>query len=783
MIRFKKSITSLVACAMTIAAFSSVVTPRVNATTLNDVQRQSTQVTLIGGNTEWKYEDTNKDMYTSKFYEKSFDDAEWKTGKGPFGYPAKDYSDIFGPVSGGTLVNSQAKPNAIITYYFSKDFNVKNPLEISKLEATVGVDDGFVMYINGVEVNRSYMDAGEITHSSEANHVNEPSSPDGLKKLDLTSFKNLLVEGKNKISVSVHNRDRNSSDIYFDMNLQAQYGEITSPEPPVEEIKDVSPKQVNAHMGEDPSTEVNLTYTTLAQGLETKAVLNKVGDNKKFTVVGENSIGNADKYFHKISVKNLEPNTTYEYEVGSGDKTFKGKFKTALPKGSKDSFKFAYIADPQVSNGTNAEAAGAVFAELNKNKDLSFVYLAGDITDKSTNEQQWELLFENGGAFPTGGQDMFGNILISAVQGNHDNNTLTRHINAPAEAGNIVYSYDYGPATFIMLNLEAARSDADARAKQAEYLSKVVKEAKDRNQWTLVGFHKSMYTGASHITDSDAIAARQFWTPIFSELDVDVVMQGHDHVYSRGYVDAKGYNANPSKDAQGRIEDPKNAPLYMVGGHAGGLKWYSKKNYTVGEGDLLAPGYSFLDVNSTDTGSDVKREQVIVEMEISNKELKLNTHMFKYDPETDKITTDKYLYDSMVAVREVKEEGPAEEDKKASEKVINKINALPEKITLEDKKAVEEARKAYNELTEAQKVLITKEVEEKLKSAEAKIIELEKAAQQEEDKKKPTTPEQGKEEGNVLPSTGQEKSTATILTGAVLVLLGALKLRKKDKTV
>lgn len=415
------------------------------------------------------------------------------------------------------------------------------------------------------------------------------------------------------------------------------------------------PKQVNVHMGDNPSTQVNFTYTTISSGLETKVVLNKVGDNEKITVMGENSQGNADKYFHEISVSNLEPDTQYEYVVGTGEDTYSGKFKTAPASGSKEAIKFVYIADTQVANATDAKALGATLAEVNKTEDLDFVYLAGDTTDTAANETQWELLFNNGGAFPTGGEDMFGNNLVSVVQGNHDNTSLTRHINAPGEAGSVVYSYDYGPATFIMLNLETARYDADARLEQKEYLEAAVKEAKERGQWVFVGMHKSIYTGASHITDSDVIEARKYWAPIFTELDVDVVMQGHDHVYSRGFVDENGYNAEVDTNEDGSVDDPENIPLYMVGGHAGGLKWYSKKNYTVGNGDLLAPGYSFLDVNSTDTNSDVKKEQVIVEVEVSEDEFTLNTYMFKYDTNTDTITTDKYLYDSLTVVKDSEE--------------------------------------------------------------------------------------------------------------------------------
>lgn len=86
----------------------------------------------------------------------------------------------------------------------------------------------------------------------------------------------------------------------------------------------------------------------------------------------------------------------------------------------------------------------------------------------------------------------------------------------------------------------------------------------------------------------------------------------------------------------------------MVGDHASGLKWYSIKNYTVRQGEPLDLNYSFLDLNSTDRQSDVKQEQYIVEMDISNKEFIVNTHAFKYDTvasyNTNKSITEIYTY-------------------------------------------------------------------------------------------------------------------------------------------
>lgn len=413
-----------------------------------------------------------------------------------------------------------------------------------------------------------------------------------------------------------------------------------------------APEQLNVHVGDDAATQVNVTYTTITDTSSVIAVTKADGGETMY-FEGTSYVGLGGKYIHEISVNGLEPATEYVYTVGDGFNERDGKFKTALEQGDESSFTFAYLADTQVSNASNAKALGATLAKVNE-KNPDFVYLAGDVTDKSTNESQWEWLFNNDGVYSTGGEDMFANNLVAVTQGNHDNNEMYQHINAPEEAGKIVYSFDYGCAKFIILNLESARYDEDARAQQEAYLRDAVKDAKSNGQWTIVGFHKSLYTGASHITDSDIIAARKFWAPIFAETDVDLVLQGHDHVYSRGFVTAEGENANPTVLEDGTIIQP-DAPLYMVGGHAGGLKWYSKKNYTVTENDPLALNYSFLDVNSTDTGSDVKKEQVITMLEVSNETISVKTTFFKYNTDEDAITTDEYVYDTFTVKRDLAE--------------------------------------------------------------------------------------------------------------------------------
>lgn len=408
-------------------------------------------------------------------------------------------------------------------------------------------------------------------------------------------------------------------------------------------------KQVNVHVGEDYS-KVYISFTSLGK-IDSKIQITNTKTEETRTVEGTNYYAYLQgKYMHKVVVEGLEASTKYTYRIGSGEYAFEGSFTTLPKEGSKESVKFAYMADSQIGAEETAKAFGATCNELNKYSDLGFIYLAGDITDNAENTSQWNGFYENNGIFQTASQELFANNLLAVTQGNHDKNfdssTLSDYINTPAEAGNLVYSFDYGVVKMIVLNLETANGNQEIKAQQKAFLEKEVAAAKAAGQWVVVGFHKSIYTGASHIVDSDVKEARKYWGPILAGLDVDLVLQGHDHVYCRGFVEADGSDAKMETTADGAYISKDNTPLYVVGGHAGGLKWYSQKDYTVEEGDPLLPNYEFLDKNSTDDGSDIKKEQVYTIFEVTEDTLTSTTYMLKYDTDKDEVTTEPYVYDT-----------------------------------------------------------------------------------------------------------------------------------------
>lgn len=426
---------------------------------------------------------------------------------------------------------------------------------------------------------------------------------------------------------------------------------------------DTTPKQVNVHVGSSYDN-VNLTYTTIGPANGTITVkdsegkiINNFSADSKYSYL-------SSKFTHTATITGLNSKKEYSYTINSGNKSFTGSFKTvtSLNESNNETMKFAFLADTQVSNSTNAKTFGATCNMINKLNDINLVYIAGDITNNADDESQYESLFNNGGLYKDEGQNMFSSHLISVTQGNHDVSNFTGHIKAPSASSDVsddVYSFNYGAAKIIVLNLETAKNNNDIRNAQKEYLEKEVKEAKDNDQWVIVSFHKSIYTGASHIVDSDIKAAREYWGPILSNLNVDVVLQGHDHVYARGFITREGNNANLTKNTDGSYSKHDGSPLYMVGGHAGGLKWYKKIDYKVSQGDPLAENYSFLDINSADSKynedgltSSEKQEQFYTIFEVSKDKISSKTYTFKYDTNTDTVVKEPTIYDSITISKE-----------------------------------------------------------------------------------------------------------------------------------
>lgn len=142
-----------------------------------------------------------------------FNDAAWLSGMSTFWY---------GDVFNGTQITDMQ--NSYSSLFFRKKFTVVNPADIADLTLHAQCDDGFIAWINGKEVARFNVPDGELPYNSFALQAANPD-PAVFSDYLLADAKTTLAAGENVLAVQVFNVTLGSSDIVWDVALQATVDE------------------------------------------------------------------------------------------------------------------------------------------------------------------------------------------------------------------------------------------------------------------------------------------------------------------------------------------------------------------------------------------------------------------------------------------------------------------------------------------------------------------------------------------------------------------------------
>jgi hypothetical protein len=145
-----------------------------------------------------------------------FTPTGWSQGKGGFG---------FGDNDDATIV-----PTSSMAVYIRKSFLIPVGFRYSDMALQIDYDDGFVVYLNGIEIARKYI-SGTPTWNSAAAATHEASMYSGGKPetiaIDTTLIKSLLITGKNIFAVEVHNYIPTSTDLsiipFFSFKINDSY--------------------------------------------------------------------------------------------------------------------------------------------------------------------------------------------------------------------------------------------------------------------------------------------------------------------------------------------------------------------------------------------------------------------------------------------------------------------------------------------------------------------------------------------------------------------------------
>ena len=441
---------------------------------------------------EWKYSDVGE--VPSNWKNMDFDDSSWKIGKSPLGY-GDDVSETDINIPIGTVVGFGKDDDKYITTYFRKKIKLENTDNLNDIEVFIHVDDGAVVYINGVEAFRKGIADGEVKYSTT-----------GKFKPKEESFKisgNLFKKGENIIAVEVHQDGPTSSDLWFELGMKIS-GAVENKSSAVKiekntKIEEIKPDKVSkitiTFTGDSETTKGFTWYTNQNSKKSDLQVVEKTGNivdfsnSIKFRGYTTISTNAKNEYIHKAEATGLKPGTKYMFRVGDETLNLWSETGSFITSSGKGKFTFIDLADTQVKNEEEALlSAKTLKKSVETIPEAEFIIHNGDIVDTGMNELQWDWVLNY--SAPT-----LLNMTIAPVAGNHEEekDSFIEHFNIKEVPGSdtrtgAYYSYNYKNAHFIMLNTNEDSKEFNNFTKaQIEWMKKDAEAAKKKGaKWIIV---------------------------------------------------------------------------------------------------------------------------------------------------------------------------------------------------------------------------------------------------------------------------------------------------------
>ena len=289
-----------------------------------------------------------------------------------------------------------------------------------------------------------------------------------------------------------------------------------------------------------PDARIDLTGRSVAAVSE-RVDLDTVIANGRALAVQANDTLPAAAY-HSVRFDGLKPDTLYAYRVQGSDGHWSEWFQTrTAPKSGP--IRFIYMGDAQ--NGVLSLWSRTIRAAFQAAPDARFMLHAGDLVNRGSRDIEWADWFKAGG---------FLHAMIPAipVAGNHEydmadpadaaRRRLLSHLwrpqfrlpveaALPAAVQETAYAVHYS-ADLDVFVLDTNQPDLQP---QADWLDAQLKASKAR--WRIVTMHHPIFSSAG---ERDSPAGRALLLPILTANSVDLVLQGHDHTYARGLLNAGG---------------------------------------------------------------------------------------------------------------------------------------------------------------------------------------------------------------------------------------------------
>ncbi|MHC3471937.1 purple acid phosphatase family protein [Streptomyces sp. 7R007] len=296
-----------------------------------------------------------------------------------------------------------------------------------------------------------------------------------------------------------------------------------------------------------------------------------------------------DQYYLHAAVDGLRPGTTYYYGVGhegfdpasAAHRATISTFRTA--PATPERFVFTAFGDQGVSQ------AAAANDHVMLRRNPAFHLHAGDICYADGNGQgktsdgydpsAWDLFLKQN-------EPVARTIPWMVTTGNHDmeawyspdgyGGQLAR-FSLPATGFDArtapgVYAFTYGNVGFVALDANDVSYEIPANfgythGKQTEWLDRELADLRSSASvdFVVVFFHHCAYSTSAHASDG---GVRAQWLPLFAKHQVDLVINGHNHVYERTDAVRDG-RVGRAVPVGGSTDPTRDGIVYVTAGGGG----------------------------------------------------------------------------------------------------------------------------------------------------------------------------------------------------------------------
>jgi predicted phosphodiesterase len=253
--------------------------------------------------------------------------------------------------------------------------------------------------------------------------------------------------------------------------------------------------------------------------------------------IAENVLGQVETlqidtthFVHRATIPGLTAETSYIYRVRNGTNVTPAYTFTTAPNRSSP-FVTAWWGDNHDGTTTLKRHVTNLLAHA-----PNMICVAGDMVNSGNSLSEWHNYWFK----PLETLNAAQTTPVIFTRGNHDGEHALSYAYSALPGNESWFAFDYGNCRFIFLDTEAPTTTP---TDQLAWLSAELSRPETQQAaFRIVCFHRPPYTdfwnGAVHPLEPDVV---NFWVPVLTQKNVDLVISGHMHAYQRGITNGVTY--------------------------------------------------------------------------------------------------------------------------------------------------------------------------------------------------------------------------------------------------